>query len=115
MSILGLVTKSTAPSSRARSVVAAPFSVSDDTITTGIGRARMSFSRNESPSMRGISTSRVRTSGLSALILSRATIGSLAEPITSRPGSCDRISVRSCRMTAESSTMSTRVLGMTFS
>ena len=44
--ILGLATKSTAPSSSARSVTSAPRSVSVETITTGIGRRRIS-SRQE--------------------------------------------------------------------
>ena len=71
-STLGLETKSIAPSSSARSVTSAPFSVSEDTITTGIGCRRMRLARNVTPSMRGISTSSVSTSGLRALILSRA-------------------------------------------
>ncbi len=71
-STLGLLTKSMAPSSSARRVVSQPRSVSDETISTGIGWKRISFSRNESPSMRGISTSRVRTSGCRARIWSRA-------------------------------------------
>ncbi|AMV28033.1 hypothetical protein VT84_26750 [Gemmata sp. SH-PL17] len=71
-SSFGLVTKSTAPSSRARNVVSQLRSVSDDTITTGIGRCPMMRSRNVRPSMRGISTSRVSTSGETCLILSHA-------------------------------------------
>jgi len=53
-------------------VTAAPDSVSDDTITTGIGRNRIRLLRKVKPSMRGISTSRVSTSGSSFLIFSRA-------------------------------------------
>jgi hypothetical protein len=64
--------KSTAPNSSARNVVWHPTSVSELTITTGIGRPRMSFSRNVSPSILGISISRVITSGFKALIFSRA-------------------------------------------
>ena len=75
-STLGLETKSTAPSSSAFSVVSAPRSVSEDTMTTGMGRSRMRLARNVSPSMRGISTSSVSTSGLVSLIFSRATKGS---------------------------------------
>ena len=72
----GLVTKSTAPSSSARRVISEPLPVRDDTITTGIGRRRINFSRKSMPSMRGISTSSVSTSGLYFLIKSRATSGS---------------------------------------
>jgi hypothetical protein len=72
----GLVTKSTAPSSSARSVISDPFPVREETITTGIGRSRINFSRKSMPSMRGISTSSVSTSGLYFLIKSRATNGS---------------------------------------
>ncbi len=107
-SSLGLEMKSTAPSASACSVVSAPRSVSEEIITTGVGRSRIRFSRNARPSMRGISTSRVITSGLSRLIFSRARIGSAAEPTTSMPGARDRISVNICRTTAESSTISTR-------
>ena len=60
---LGLATKSMAPSSSARSVTSAPRSVSIDTITTGVGRSRISLARKSMPSMRGISTSSVITSG----------------------------------------------------
>ena len=66
-----------------------PRAVRLDTITTGNGRSRMTFSRNSSPSIFGISTSRVMTSGLSALIASRASSGSAAWPTTSMPGSRD--------------------------
>ena len=71
--IFGLATKSMAPSSSARSVTSAPRSVSVDTITTGIGRRRISLERKSMPSMRGISTSSVITSGSRVRIISRAT------------------------------------------
>ena len=73
MPIFGLATKSTAPSSSARRVTSAPRSVSVDTITTGIGRRRISLERKSMPSMRGISTSSVITSGSRVRIISRAT------------------------------------------
>ncbi len=60
---LGLATKSMAPSSSARSVTSVPRSVSIDTITTGVGRSRISLARKSMPSMSGISTSSVITSG----------------------------------------------------
>ena len=70
--ILGLATKSTAPSSSARKVTSAPRSVNVETITTGIGRRRISRERKSMPSMRGISTSSVITSGSRLRIISRA-------------------------------------------
>ena len=73
---LGLATKSTAPSSSARKVTSAPRSVSVETISTGIGRSRISLPRKSMPSMRGISTSSVITSGLRLRIISRAAKGS---------------------------------------
>src|SRR5262245_56864640 len=73
-----------------------------------MGRRRMRLRRNVTPSMRGISTSSVMTSGFSALILSRAMCASPAVPTTSMPASPASISVRICRTSAESSTMSTR-------
>jgi hypothetical protein len=57
--------------------------VSEDTITTGIGRSRMRLRRKVTPSIFGISTSSVMTSGFSDLIFSRATWASLATPTTS--------------------------------
>ncbi len=62
-------------------------------MTTGMGRRRIRLRRKVSPSMRGISTSSVSTSGLSWRIISRATWASLAQPTTSMPGSPRRISV----------------------
>jgi len=103
----GLATKSTAPISRARSVVSAPCSVRVDTITTGIGRRRISRERNSSPSILGISTSSVMTSGLSSRIISRACSGSLAAPMHTMSGCLLMISVSRLRTSAESSTTTT--------
>ena len=64
--------KSTAPISSASSVTSAPACVSVEIMTTGIGRSVMILRRNVTPSMCGISTSSVMTSGLSALMRSRA-------------------------------------------
>ena len=73
---------------RARAIVAvAPRAVRLETMTTGIGRSRIIFSRNSRPFIFGISTSSVITSGLSALIASRASSGSAASPTTSMSGS----------------------------
>ncbi|MCY1291590.1 hypothetical protein D9M70_407840 [compost metagenome] len=110
MPSLGLVTKSTAPSSSARMVISEPRSVSDDTISTGIGRSRIRRSRKSRPSMRGISTSSVSTSGFRRLIRSRATSGSGAVPTTSMSGWLLMISVIRLRISAESSTQSTLIL-----
>src|SRR4029077_4234953 len=65
--------------------------------------------RNVTPSMFGISTSSVMTSGLSSLMRSRELSGSLAVPTTSISGSDDSKLDSSCRISAESSTMRTRI------
>ena len=109
MPTLGLATKSTAPSSSARKVACAPRSVSVDTITTGIGRRRIRRSRKSSPSMRGISTSSVITSGSRSRISSRAMSGSLAVPMHCRSASRLMISASRLRTSAESSTTRTRI------
>jgi hypothetical protein len=98
-----------APSSSARSVTSAPRSVSVETITTGIGRRRISLARKSMPSMRGISTSSVITSGLRLRIISRATSGSAAAPMHSMSGWRLMISASRPRTSAESSTTTTRV------
>ena len=61
------------------------------------------------PSMPGISTSSVSTSGLSALIFSRAISGLTAAPTTSMAGSSARMADSNWRMSAESSTTSTLI------
>ncbi|MNT54395.1 hypothetical protein D3C72_1915570 [compost metagenome] len=109
-SALGLATKSTAPSSSASSVSLAPFLVSVETITTGVGRRRISLSRNCSPFMLGISISSVTTSGLSVLIFSRASIGSVAVPTTLMSPSRISMRVSTSRISAESSTTRTLML-----
>ncbi len=105
--LVGLAMKSTAPISSASSVISAPAWVNVEIITTGIGRSAMMRRRNDTPSMWGISTSSVTTSGLSALILSRAMSGSGAVPITLISGSASSSVDSNCRMTAESSTTRT--------
>ncbi len=72
---VGLATKSTAPISSAWMVTSALACVSVETITTGSGCSAMILRRNDRPSIRGISTSSVMTSGLSDLIMSRRDIG----------------------------------------
>src|SRR5450830_1878040 len=107
--ILGLATKSTAPNSSAFIVTSAPRSVKVEIMTTGIGRKRISRPKKSMPSMRGISMSRVRTSGFSSRIISLAINGSLAVPTHSM--SCCRlmISANKLRTNAESSTTTTRI------
>ena len=63
--IFGLATMATAPAASACMVAPAPLTVSDEQITTGVGRSDMTFFRNVMPSMRGISTSSTITSGQS--------------------------------------------------
>ena len=105
----GFATKSTAPSSNAFIVTSAPRSVSVEIMTTGIGRNRIRRPRKSIPSMRGISTSNVITSGLSSRIISRATNGSLAVPIHSISRCRLMISASRLRTSAESSTTTTRI------
>ncbi len=105
----GLATKSTAPSSSAFIVTSAPRSVSVEIITTGIGRKRIRRPRKSMPSIRGISTSSVMTSGLSSRIISRATKGSLAVPMHSMSRCRLMISDSRLRTSAESSTTITRI------
>ena len=59
--------KSTAPRANASKVTSAPRSVSDDTITTGFGRSAMMRDRQVRPSISGMLTSRVMTSGSNAV------------------------------------------------
>ena len=61
--ILGFATKSIAPNSKDLSVASAPFSVSVEVMTTGVGLAFISTSRKRNPSTLGISISSVITSG----------------------------------------------------
>jgi hypothetical protein len=105
----GLATKSMAPSSSARMVTSAPFSVSVEIISTGMGRSRISRPRKSMPSILGISTSSVITSGLSSRIISRATSGSLAVPMHSMSFWRLMISESRLRTSAESSTTMTVV------
>ena len=85
--ILGLLMISTAPAAKACSVVSAPFSVSDEQITTGVGRSAMILRKKVMPSMRGISTSSRMTSGHCLAILPMANNGSEAVPMTCMSGS----------------------------
>src|SRR5690348_10088026 len=79
-------------------------------MTTGIGRCDMILRRKVMPSMRGISTSSVMTSGTSFWIRLAAAKGSVAVPTTSISLSPPRMSAMVCRTEAESSTTKTRIL-----
>jgi hypothetical protein len=59
----GLAMKSTAPSASASKVACAPCSVSEDTITTGVGRACIISDSAVRPSISGMLMSSVTTSG----------------------------------------------------
>jgi small-conductance mechanosensitive channel len=74
--------KSTAPRSSAFSVASAPSVVSELTMITGSGFSAIIFSRAVSPSILGISMSRVTTSGFSVFTLSTASMPLLAVPMT---------------------------------
>ncbi len=69
----GFAITSTAPASSASMAMREPACVTELMITTGIGRCFCRMRRNVSPSMRGISTSSVMTSGFNSKIWSRAT------------------------------------------
>ncbi len=69
----GLDSTSTAPASMASRARRPPFWVREERMITGMGRCCISLRRKVRPSMRGISMSRVMTSGSSWTILSRAT------------------------------------------
>ena len=87
----GLRITSTAPASSACISVSEPCSVSDEHMTTGIGRCAISLRRKVMPSMRGISTSSMITSGSSFWMRRAATNGSDAVPITAISGSLPSI------------------------
>ena len=79
----------------------------------GMGVLRIRRRRNVMPSVLGISTSRVNTSGLCFSIATIAASGSGATPMTSILGSFSRDLRINCRATAESSITSTRILSIT--
>ena len=110
---LGLAMQSNAPSRRAVIVASVPRTVRVEHITTGIGRSRMIRSRNASPSMPGISMSRISTSGFNFLIIARAMCGSNAMPTTSISTSRVRMRCSAARIDALSSTINTRTRSVT--
>src|SRR5713101_3339905 len=104
----GLATNSIAPSSSARSVLAAPSFDSELTTTIGRGFVVMISAVACSPSTWGILMSMVMTSGFSDSAIATASRPSLALPTTCSCSSALKIPSRTFRMNAESSTTSTR-------
>jgi hypothetical protein len=104
----GFVTKSTAPSSKHRSVTSAPSLVRLLSISTGVGCSCIRRWSIVTPSMTGISTSSVMTSGLSCRAISSPSCPFFAAPTTSSSASCCSRSVIIRRINIESSTTSTR-------
>ena len=84
---VGLGTQSKAPRRSASMLTSAPRGVSDEHMTTGIGRTSISRARKVRPSVPGMSTSSVSTSGRSSAIAPPAVSGQEAVPTTSIPGS----------------------------
>jgi len=108
LSVPGLPTHSTAPASSARIAVSVPSIVRVETITMGVGTTCMISSTARMPSIFGISTSMVMTSGRSSRALRTASTPSHAVSMTTTPGSFSRRRWMARRMNAESSAMSTR-------
>src|SRR5690349_1139470 len=79
-------------------------------IIGSLGYAGRRFLSVSSPSISGISTSSVTTSGLSWGTFCSAILPLAAAPTISRSGSADRASVTSLRMMTASSTTRTRIL-----
>ena len=95
---------------RASRVVRAPSWVRLETISTGMGWSAMIFFRQERPSMRGISMSRVTMSGLCSWIFSRASMPSRAVATTRRSGASSSIFWRVFLMKGLSSTTRIRIV-----
>ena len=109
MPLVGLGTKSMAPSSRARRVLAAPSRDSELTITTGRGCCDMISSVACRPSRWGMLMSMVITSGRRDSARATASRPSRAVPATSSCASELMISFSTLHMKAESSATSTRI------
>src|SRR5271170_4379989 len=109
MPLVGLGTKSMAPSSRARRVLAAPSRDSELTITTGRGCWDMISSVACRPSRCGMLMSMVITSGRRDSARATASRPSRAVPATSSCASELMISFSTLHMKAESSATRTRI------
>ncbi len=105
----GFATKSNAPRSSAFIVIFAFLFVYPLNITTGIGSFSIMRSTAVMPSIFGISTSIVMTSGCSESAFFTASSPSLATPTTSISSSLLSMSEISTRINAESSTTSTLI------
>ncbi len=112
VSTRGLGRTSTAPASSTSNRLREPWSVSVEQMITGIGRCAMILRRKVSPSIRGISRSRMMTSGTSSWMRRAAMNGSAAVPSTVMSGAASRMPTKVCRTEAESSTISTRIGGL---
>src|SRR6267143_3210720 len=108
MPLEGLPTNSMAPSSSARSVLAAPSLDSELTITIGRGFVVIISAVACSPSTWGMLMSIVMTSGLSDSASETASRPSLAWPTTCSSSSALKMVSSTLRMNAESSTIRTR-------
>ncbi len=104
----GLVTKSTAPLASASRVASLPSRVRLLTMITGLGEEAIILFKVSSPSILGISRSRVITSGLRRSIFFKASSPLRAVPARTSWGSCWMISPRKRLIKAESSTTITR-------
>jgi hypothetical protein len=87
----GFSITATAPMSTARSAASVPLAASPEQTTTGIGSVVISRSRNDSPSISGISRSSTITCGRERCIFSSA-ISGCAAVVTVTRGSLPRIS-----------------------
>src|SRR5207245_641691 len=108
MALDGLATNSIAPSSNARSVLAAPSHDSELTMTIGRGFVVMSSAVAWSPSTWGILMSMEMTSGFSDSAIATASRPSFALPTTCSCSSALKMPSSTFRMKVESSTTSTR-------
>src|SRR6266850_1496266 len=108
MPLEGLATNSMAPSSSARSVLAAPSLDSELTITIGRGFVVIISAVACNPSTWGMLMSIVMTSGLSDSASETASRPSLAWPTTCSNSSALKMVSSTLHMNAESSTISTR-------
>ena len=106
----GLATKSMAPSRSASSVASAPSAVIEETMITGHGCSIMMRSRQARPSISGMWTSRVTTSGTAPAIEARASLPLRANE-TSKSGWVAKTLPTSLRTSAESSTTRTLITG----
>ena len=104
----GLATKSNAPSPRAFKVMDAPPVLCELKTMTGTGWRRMISFSVSMPFMPGISRSSVTTLGFNSSIFFRQNVPSMAVPTTSMESSACNICGISLRISAESSTTSTR-------